>query len=281
MRRTSVVFSSIVVILLGLCVSACISSYKFSHTEEKDFQVPAAGIATVDAQATNGSVGVIASDTQEIKVHVIKVVQATTQEKADEYGPQVVAHVETEGDTLKIFYEEPKGIKQIQVNVAYAITCPPAIAIRLLTTNGSANVVGIERSVSAQTTNGNVDLERCKGAVNLKTTNGSISARMAMLEKEADCLTTNGNVRVEVETGIAPIRAVSTNGSVTIVLPPDFSGQLDAVTTNGSLSSEFEVTIEKRSDTCLKGSVGRGGNVNVKAITTNGNVTIKKSVPDV
>ncbi|HOE10042.1 MAG TPA: hypothetical protein PLQ35_05310, partial [bacterium] len=53
MRRTSVVFSSIVVILLGLCVSACISSYKFSHTEEKDFQVPAAGIATVDAQATN------------------------------------------------------------------------------------------------------------------------------------------------------------------------------------------------------------------------------------
>jgi len=281
MRKISVLSSSVVVIVLGLCMSACISSYKFSHTEEKDFQVPAAGIATVDAQATNGNIDVIASDTQEIKVHVVKVVRALTQEKADEYGPQVVVHVEAQGDTLKIFCEEPKGIKQIEVDVAYAITCPPAVAIHLLTTNGSANVVGMEQSVSAQSTNGNIDLQRCKGAVNLRTTNGNISAKMTALEKEADCLTTNGDVQVEVETGAAPIRALSTNGSVTIVLPPDFSGQLDAVTTNGSVSSEFEVTTEKRSDTCLRGSVGQGGDVNVKAITTNGNVTIRKRVPGV
>ncbi len=297
MNKCKILLISSAVIVLCFTMSACFIpgvTLNGRFTEEIDLSFAAAGISVIDADTTNGSITVNASDTQEIKVHAEKTIRALTDEKAKEYAAEVELFAETEGDMLKVYYEHPKGWKQVQVNIQYTIDCPPSIALRLGTTNGNIEVMGVNKAVEAnttngnigltggegtiilRTTNGNVDIEDSKGRIETSTTNGNIHARIETLEDKADLSTTNGGVHVEIQKGTAPVRASSTNGAITIGLPSDFNGQLDASTFNGSVSSDFAIPVQKPSKRSLKGPIGEGGDCEIYARTTNGGISIKK-----
>ena len=68
----------------------------------------------------------------------------------------------------------------------------------------------------------------------------------------------------------------TTNGSINLKLPRNFSGQIDAKTSKGRVRSDFPVPSTDKSEKQLAGKIGDGGSAKVKLRTTNGNINVKK-----
>ena len=68
----------------------------------------------------------------------------------------------------------------------------------------------------------------------------------------------------------------TTNGSIDLKLPENFSGQLDAKTSKGRVRSDFSVPFTDKSEKQLAGKIGEGGPAKVKLRTTNGNINLKR-----
>ena len=68
----------------------------------------------------------------------------------------------------------------------------------------------------------------------------------------------------------------TTNGSIDLKLPENFSGQIDAKTSKGRVRSDFPVPVTDKSEKQLAGKIGDGGSAKVKLRTTNGNINVKK-----
>ncbi len=123
-----------------------------------------------------------------------------------------------------------------------------------------------------KTTNGNVQFRGNPGYLEIKTTNGNIRASVIQLRDVAQFETTNGMV-----SGIAPISAVTTNGSIDVTLPANFSGKLEARTVNGRAHSAFDISRPAGSrQNTLFGSLGSGGDTLVQLRAVNGNVSVWK-----
>jgi DUF4097 and DUF4098 domain-containing protein YvlB len=66
------------------------------------------------------------------------------------------------------------------------------------------------------------------------------------------------------------------NGSVTLEVPSNFSGELEMETVNGSLQSDFPVTMQGRfNPRHLRAKIGEGGPT-IHLRTVNGSVELKK-----
>lgn len=285
MKRTSLILNVAAVLVLCLYLSACnipgISgipgiTYNGKFTEEKDLTATATGIETLDAITTNGNITVTVAAGPDIKIHISKIIQARTQSEADELGPKVNFHAEPQGSTLKVYYDYPKEWK-IRVDAEYTITCPPAIAQLLKTTNGSITAKGVEKTVEGRTTNGNIKVEGGQGAIYLSTTNGNLSAVNTSITGKSKFTTTNGDVEVMTKSASAPLYAGSTNGTITISLPAAFVGQVDAKLTNGRIRTDFTVTNGTTTKTKLQGVVGTGGETVIQVRTTNGDISFRKT----
>jgi hypothetical protein len=90
--------------------------------------------------------------------------------------------------------------------------------------------------------------------------------------------TTNGGLKIQLSGSRwdgAGLDVATTNGGITFVLPDDFNAELESATTNGSLSVDFPITVTGRIDRRLRTQLGAGGPL-LRAITTNGGVSIKK-----
>lgn len=68
----------------------------------------------------------------------------------------------------------------------------------------------------------------------------------------------------------------TTNGSIDLKLPKNFSGQIDAKTSKGRVHSDFPIPSTDKSEKQLAGKIGDGGPAKVKLRTTNGNINVKK-----
>jgi DUF4097 and DUF4098 domain-containing protein YvlB len=113
--------------------------------------------------------------------------------------------------------------------------------------------------------------------VNLEAGNGIVSADISELRGEGRFATGNGDVAVVIRSGQVPISASTVNGSVSLRLPGNFDGFLDARTANGRVRSDFSVTgagwvgVNR-----IRGSIGSGGDPTIKLWSTNGNVWLRK-----
>ncbi len=293
--KTSYIQTAITLVLILLCIwnTGCgIPSEKFSET--KEFTQDGNGIETIDAKTTNGHISLIACATDQIYVHARKDVYAFTMEEAEAFAEKVEILVKKDGDTLRIYKEQPKNTIGINVNVHFDITCPQNVQVNLGSTNGKVESKGVEGAVTAsstngavevdggskqislKTTNGSVNFKNITGAIKASSTNGAVKGTIETLTDTAQLSTTNGSIDVSVEEGVAPIKAGTTNGSLSITLPEDYSGHLDAKTSNGRIHSDFDVQFEGKKKNRVDGPIGAGGETELSLHTTNGNINIKK-----
>ena len=145
------------------------------------------------------------------------------------------------------------------VNVELNVLVPKGVKINAGSVNGSVSVDGATSEVDAGTVNGEVDVNTTGGPVNAETVNGSVRARMGRVETDdrMSFTTVNGNVIVEF-TG-------------------DFGGDVDLSTVNGSLNTNFEMTVSGRLDPKhLRAHIGKPGGPRMKLETTNGNVELRR-----
>ena len=143
-----------------------------------------------------------------------------------------------------------------------------------MTSNGAIELQGGAGDVNLRTSNGAIQVRDATGHVRAGTSNGKITASLGLLEGGAFS-TSNGAIRVNVREGNAPLAAKTSNGAIDVTLPADFSGQLDAKTTNGRVHSELLLSGVESSRTRLMGQIGEGGETTIKLRTLNGSIHVR------
>jgi hypothetical protein len=169
--------------------------------------------------------------------------------------------------------------------------------LNLHTDIGSIRLQEISGRVHAENSNGFIELHNVRGHLNLRTdigsirlqevsgrihavsSNGRIEGTIESLEDEGLFTTDIGRIDVKVRKGIAPITATTSNGTLALTLPADFSGKLDAKTSNGQIKSEFTTLagVTKRGlKNSLVGQIGDSGETTIQLRTSIGRIQIKK-----
>ncbi|MCK4774329.1 MAG: DUF4097 family beta strand repeat protein, partial [Candidatus Krumholzibacteria bacterium] len=102
--------------------------------------------------------------------------------------------------------------------------------------------------------------------------NGSVT--LIDVGGDVDWGTTNGGVKVVLERDTWAGEGLdlhATNGGISVVMPKGYSATLEASTTNGGISVDHAIRIQKKSRGRLSGTIGDGGPV-IRVRTTNGGV---------
>ena len=227
-------------------------------------QVPAG--SWIHVNNMNGGITVGAATGSEVQVTATKRWRrgdpATVRFETKKFGENVVICAlwgeRSTCDDGGAHHNESRGNRN-DVSVEFNVLVPRGVKVGVSTVNGSVTVDGATSQVEAETVNGEVDVSTTGGPVNAGTTNGNVRARMGHVETDdrMDFTTVNGNVIVEF-TG-------------------DFGGDVDLSTVNGSLNTNFEMTLSGRLDPKhLRSHIGKPGGPRMKLETVNGNVELRR-----
>jgi DUF4097 and DUF4098 domain-containing protein YvlB len=130
--------------------------------------------------------------------------------------------------------------------------------------------------LTLSTNNGGISIEDFRGVAKFHARNGGLSLRDVGGDLKGE--TTNGGVNLDV-TGDhwdgAGLDVETRNGGINLSLPRGFSAQLEAGTTHGRVSIDFPVTVQGLIGRHIETTLGSGG-PKLRAITTNGGVTIRQ-----
>jgi DUF4097 and DUF4098 domain-containing protein YvlB len=263
----------------GMAAQAATLKDRFQQT----YPLQAGGTVTLDN--VNGGVTIEAWDRNEVQVVADKEVKAKTDDVARKAMQQVQIQVNKGSGRLDIVTKLPKrdnGLfewmagNNVNINVKYQVKVPRNAVLDIETVNGGVRLAGTHGKADVETTNGALAIDGVHGNLRLGTTNGSISVARSAGAVEAE--TTNGSIEVElteVPDG-SDLDFETTNGSVTVRLPRDIRVSLDAATSNGRVSSDFDVDgADSKSKRRLSGDInGGGGKLRVRS--TNGSVSIEE-----
>jgi hypothetical protein len=178
--------------------------------------------------------------------------------------------------------------------VNFTIRVPKGVNLGVGSGNGDVSVSGATAEVIAGSGNGRVRVS-AGGTVRASSGNGDVSVDHAGGPVRAS----SGNGRVTVATSRGPVNASSGNGDVevsmdaladvaedmelssgngtiTVTVPANFAGEIDAATGSGKFYSDFEMTLRGRIDPQhVRGTIGRGGR-RLTMRSGNGDVELRK-----
>lgn len=221
------------------------------------------GGARGTVQATSGSGDVAVRDVEGERIHV-----------GSEYGSvralDVVADAEL---TLE------SGSGDVDLERGRART------IELATDYGTISLADAHGTVTAHSGSGDVHLEELRGAVEASSDYGTVTIDGVLTGLTAS--SGSGDIRAAARAGsthTSEWRLTSDYGTVTLRVPADFAGALDARTEYGSVLCDFEVTREagrkkEKDDNSLRGTIGAGG-APITLRSGSGNVALKKLAAD-
>jgi len=222
--------------------------------EVREFTLAPTGTFRVDA-APNGGIEVTGGD--ESRVRVLARVTASARTEAE--ATALLQEVRVAAADGRVEADGPRGGRHRWWSVSYRVFVPRKTGLRLESINGGIDVSGVAGDMDLETTNGGLHLERVAGRVTGRTKNGSV-------ELVLDGQRWDGE-GVDLQT---------TNGSVRLWVPEDYSANVETGTVNGGLETDFPVTLQGR----LRGrrldlTLGSGG-PRIRAVTTNGSVSLRR-----
>ena len=261
--------------LLLLLSVLLIILWQWRFSEQLHWTLDGTDISVISAETSNGAITLVGSAQEKVIIRASKQVRAWNRANAEKFAKEVKIHVEQRGKEVKIYKRPPNPPSGISIRVTYEIQCPSAIDVNLKASR-KIEINGVEGAVDARTTSGKIELDGGVGRIHTVTKNGKIEASVKRLTDEGIFVTSNGSVDVEIREGIAPVSARTSNGSINLKLPGNFSGQLDAKTSNGRVHSDFPVPLTDKSKRRLSGKIGEGGTVMVELRTENGSINLRK-----
>lgn len=223
------------------------------HCEVREFEFSSGSFDEVDA-SPNGSIEVTGWGRDAIRV----LAKVQGRARTDDIAEALVSEVRISMDGMELDADGPRSDKRESWSVSYRINVPHESDLDLNTVNGSITVEEVLGDIEFHATNGGVSLTEVGGTVSGRTTNGGLKVQLSGTSWDGEGL----DVR-------------TTNGGITLVIPEGFNAELESATTNGGISVDFPVTVSGRINKRLRTTLGSGGPL-LRAVTTNGGVTIKR-----
>lgn len=222
--------------------------------------------SAVSLTNVNGRITITAWDQPRVQVHAEKYVDGFDSDAAKKALADLRIEVRQTGSGLAIETRQPKtgdgsGFldwlvgNHVNAGVTYELTVPRSMNLSVENTNGSIHASDVSGKLDVGTTNGRIELARCSGSVNAETTNGAVHVEL-----------------MQVTPG-ASMRFETTNGGISLTVPPSIGAVVDAGTTNGSVSSDVPITTSSFGRHSLHGTMN-GGGPSIRLSTTNGSIKI-------
>jgi DUF4097 and DUF4098 domain-containing protein YvlB len=213
------------------------------------------GVNPLDIDATrNGGIRVRGWDRGDVLVRAVIVGYAETEADARRLVSGV--HVETAG---RIHADGPDASRDEHWSVSFEVQVPRTALLRLNTRNGGISIDDFRGTAEFRAQNGGVSLSNVGGDIRGGTTNGGLH-----IDLSGDRWDGMG---LDVETH---------NGGIQLTVPEHYSAELETGTTHGHLRSDFPLTLQGNIGRHVTATLGAGG-ARLRAITTNGGVTIRRS----
>lgn len=228
---------------------------RVSHCEMREQTLAMSGGTIAIDGRQNGGVSVKGWDQHQVLVRARVQTGAPTTDEAAALARQIT--IETSG--AKILANGPEPRQSYHWNVSYEVFVPRRADLSVETRNGGISIAEVNGKIDFTAVNGGVVLKRIGGAVRGSTTNGGLMIELGGDRWDGESL----DVR-------------TTNGGVMLSIPENYSAQLETGTVNGSVNVDFPVNIQGRISKQIALNLGSGG-AKVKAMTTNGGVTLKRS----
>ncbi len=279
------------------------------HKEDFQYNYEMKAASRLDLENFNGSVEIYGWDQEKIDIKGTR--YASTQAALD----SIRIDVTPSPDGVRIRTVRPSE-RRGNMGARYTIHLPRRTALdrvassngsvrveniegnaRLLSSNGPVRALKLQGDLDAQTSNGPITLEEFQGAATLTTSNGPITVQgvkghfeattsngpvTAQLGELADARpvkirTSNGSISLTLVSARSnDIVAATSNGPITVKMPPTAGARLKAITSNSSVSSEFDLasgsTVSKAR---LEGTIGSGGPL-LDLHTSNGSIRLVK-----
>jgi len=177
--------------------------------------------------------------------------------------------------------------------VNFTVRVPRGVHVAAGSGNGDVSVVGSAEvhassgngkvrvsaggAANASSGNGDVRVDRAGGPVRASSGNGDVL--VVTTRGPVNASSGNGDVEVSMD-AIADVpddmELSSGNGRVTVTVPADFVGELDATTGSGKFYSDFPLTLRGRIDPHrVRATIGKGGR-RLSMSSGNGDVELRK-----
>jgi DUF4097 and DUF4098 domain-containing protein YvlB len=210
--------------------------------------LPANGRVSLDN--VNGNVEITGWERNEVQIDVVK--RARDQQRLDEASIEV----EAGSDYVRIHTQYPQGrTNNNPASVNYTLHVPQNARLEHISlVNGSLTIQKVTGDVTANLVNGKASVRDLTGEASISSVNGSVEGNFTSLN----------NVR--------QIKFKSVNGSINVGLPASPNADVNASTVNGSIKSDFPLTVQGSfSGHSLHGTLGSGG-THIELSNVNGSI---------
>ncbi len=222
-------------------------------TQEFHKTVPLSADGRVSLSNINGDVEITGWNKNEVQIDAVKT--APDQQRLDE------ARIEVNGggSSVKIETRYPSHhfANNNPASVHYTLHVPQNARLdKIDLVNGALDVQRVSGEVSADLVNGKLRASDLAGTADLATVNGSVEATYTSL------------------TNVRDIKLKSVNGSVNLLLPQSPNAEVSASTVNGSISTDFPLTVKGHwVGKNMSGTLGSGG-VHIELDNVNGSIHV-------
>jgi hypothetical protein len=213
--------ASVAVLLWGVSLAVTQIAHE-EHTTTVEFD--AAGLTTLDVRIDSGSLTVVGTDGDLVKVtaRVSDGLRSTSERQT------------VNGDQLELRGSCP-GFLSSFCNVDYTVEVPARMIVRARLDNDGIRLSGMTGDVDLRTSNGGITVRGSgEGTVSMRSDNGSVTGsdlRAAVVDAHSD----NGAVSLSFADAPRAVEATGDNGDITVTVPDDASTY--AVTTSSSNGS--------------------------------------------
>jgi len=212
---------------------------------------------TVEVRNTNGRTEVLAGDGDAVDVTATKVARAMSDERAKDALGDIRIEESVSPDRVAIDTRTNGGIEMsVSRHVDYVVHVPRWANVELGATNGELKIRDVGGALHARTTNGVIDAQSLGGGANVSATNGRVILDFAKI-------------------GDGDIICQTTNGAISVTVPPSARATIDMSVTNGGMStSGLELAVSEKSRRHLEGTLNGGGST-IRLSATNGAIAVR------
>lgn len=251
------------ILLLAVTLATPLAlSAKIVRNVDQTFAVKPGG--QLKASTQGGDIVIKTSDNPEVRIRAKQVIQASTDQEADELLTKLALKMEQSGNdvTVEAKYEKRSGGSWFNnwppVHVSFEVTVPKNYHLNLNTSGGNIEVASVNGNVHARTSGGNLKFARVDGDIDAGTSGGDVE--LSEGTARAKLTTSGGNIRVDRAGG--PTEVSTSGGDIEL---GSVANLISATTSGGNVRAN--ITGPLTQDTLLSTS---GGNVNVKVVKDSG-----------